>query len=87
MSLYQLPLNRVIERRLCREYYAEHDPAQGSDGPIDEGLCKIEQVQQSLGSIQGVMETIWIVGGERASPKKKHICSYLMHRFHHDATP
>jgi MFS family permease len=62
MSLYQLPLNRVIERRLCREYYAEHDPAQGSDGPIDEGLCKIEQVQQSLGSIQGVMETIWIVG-------------------------
>ncbi|KAI9170832.1 MFS efflux pump atnC [Paramyrothecium foliicola] len=63
MSLYQLPLNRVIERRVCREHCAVHDPTKLTPGgSIDEDLCKIEQVQQSLGSIQGVMETIWIVG-------------------------
>lgn len=63
-SLYHLPLNRVIERRLCHEYYTEHDPSKiGNDGHVVEGLCKVDPVQQSLGRIQGVMETIWIVGG------------------------
>jgi hypothetical protein len=67
MSVYQLPLNRVIERRLCNEYYSEKDPsATGSGGgDIDEHLCKIDAVQKELGSLQGVMDTIWIMGGER----------------------
>ncbi|VUC31593.1 unnamed protein product [Clonostachys rosea] len=65
MSLYQLPLNRVIERRLCRDYYSSTDPVKlQPDGSVDESLCKIPEVQQSLGSIQGVMETTWIVGGK-----------------------
>jgi hypothetical protein len=65
MSLYQLPLNRVIERRLCRDYYASTDPSViGPDGSVDEQLCKIDLVQKGLGWIQGVMETIWIGGGE-----------------------
>lgn len=64
-SLYQLPLNRVVERRLCREYYAEHDPSQiGRDGEISEDLCKVDEVQKGLAWIQGVMDTAWIVGGE-----------------------
>lgn len=64
-SLYQLPLNRTIERRLCREYYAEHDPsAIRPDGSIDEELCKVDDVQKGLGRLQGGMETIWIIGGE-----------------------
>ncbi|CAG9948111.1 unnamed protein product [Clonostachys rosea f. rosea IK726] len=63
MSLYQLPLNRVIERRLCRDYYSSTDPVKlQPGGSVDESLCKIPEVQQSLGSIQGVMETTWIVG-------------------------
>lgn len=63
-SLYQLPLNRVIERRLCREYYVEHDPAAiQPDGSIKEELCKIDAVQQGLGWIQGTMDTLWVVGG------------------------
>ncbi|KAK7422561.1 hypothetical protein QQX98_001584 [Neonectria punicea] len=63
MSLYQLPLNRVIERRLCREYYASSDPTVvNPDGSVDEELCKIDAVQTSLGWIQGVMDTIWIGG-------------------------
>lgn len=57
-SLYQLPLNRVIERRLCRMYYGY----QGGD--IDERLCKVDVVQQGLAWTQGVMETAWVVGGE-----------------------
>lgn len=65
MSLYQLPLNRVIERRLCRDYYVGTDPSVvGPDGSVDEKLCKIDLVQKGLGWIQGVMETIWIGGGE-----------------------
>lgn len=68
-SLYQLPLNRVVERRLCREYYSANDPSMiGPDGSIEEGLCKIDPVQQGLGWIQGTMETIWIVGGKLLSP-------------------
>lgn len=63
MSLYQLPLNRVIERRLCREYYASTDPKLiGPGGSVDEDLCKVDSVQRSLGWIQGVMDTIWIGG-------------------------
>ncbi|KAJ4409723.1 hypothetical protein N0V82_009412 [Gnomoniopsis sp. IMI 355080] len=62
-SLYQLPLNLVIERRLCLEHYRQHDPSQiGKDGSIEETLCKIDGVQIGLGWIQGTMDTIWVVG-------------------------
>ncbi|KAI2471068.1 major facilitator superfamily transporter [Annulohypoxylon bovei var. microspora] len=62
-SLYQLPLNRIIERRLCRDYYNIHDPsAISSDGDVDEKLCKIDPVQKSLAWIVGIMETLWIIG-------------------------
>jgi hypothetical protein len=64
MSVYQLPLNRVIERRLCREYYAEHGPAvMNPGGDVDEQLCKVDVVQRELAWIQGAMETAWIIGG------------------------
>ncbi|KAH8904656.1 hypothetical protein BR93DRAFT_882495 [Coniochaeta sp. PMI_546] len=63
MSLYQLPLNRVIERRLCREYYAAQDPTVFDPyGEVSEDLCKIDVVQSELAWIQGAMETAWIVG-------------------------
>lgn len=68
-SLYQLPLNRVVERRLCHEFYSQHDPSRlRPDGTVDEELCKVDTVQQGLGRIQGAMETIWIVGGTQPSP-------------------
>ena len=64
-SLYSLPLNRVIERRLCREHYQEHNPS-GIDrgGSVPEELCKTDAVQQGLAWILGAMETIAIVAGE-----------------------
>lgn len=62
-SLYQLPLNRVIERRLCHDYYDENDPSSISPGgSIPEHLCKIDRVQQGLAWIQGAMDTAWIAG-------------------------
>ena len=70
-SLYQLPLIRVIERRLCREYYLEHDPDLiGPGGDVEEHLCKINEVQQGLGWIQGTMETTWILGGMYLLPSE-----------------
>ncbi|KAL0932444.1 major facilitator superfamily transporter [Colletotrichum truncatum] len=62
-SLYQLPLNRVVERRLCREHYLSTDPSViDGHGNVDESLCKVDGVQQRLAWIQGTMETAWIVG-------------------------
>jgi hypothetical protein len=63
-SIYQIPLNRVIERRLCNDYYAIHDPtAFEPDGSVKEEKCKIDSIQQDLAWILGAMETAWIVGG------------------------
>jgi hypothetical protein len=62
--LYTLPLNRVIELRLCREYYELHDPSViGANGLIPEQLCKIDEVQRRLAWLQGVMETTLVVCG------------------------
>ncbi|KAM7203184.1 hypothetical protein V8F20_004126 [Naviculisporaceae sp. PSN 640] len=67
-SLYQLPLNRVVERRLCVEYYRDHEPSlwhgdgNGNGNEIPEEMCKVDEVQQGLGRIQGFMETGWVVG-------------------------
>ncbi|KAF2109302.1 hypothetical protein BDV96DRAFT_244721 [Lophiotrema nucula] len=62
LKLYDLPLNRVIEKRLCDEHYAQHDPsAINRDGSIPEKLCKIDEVQQQLAWLQGIMETTYVV--------------------------
>lgn len=62
-SLYHLPLNRVIERRLCHDFYLDTDPsAVGQDGSVPEELCKLDGIQQGLGSMMGIMETGWVAG-------------------------
>ncbi|TGJ78236.1 hypothetical protein E0Z10_g10529 [Xylaria hypoxylon] len=50
-----IPLNRLLERRLCRAYY-------DSDHDVDEQLCKEDGVQQDLAWIMGFFDTLWIVG-------------------------
>ncbi|KAH8710186.1 major facilitator superfamily domain-containing protein [Phaeosphaeriaceae sp. PMI808] len=61
--LYTLPLNRVIELRLCEEYYALHNPdaIPPHNSPIPEKLCKIDEVQRRLAWLQGIMETTLVV--------------------------
>lgn len=62
--LYTLPLNRVIELRLCQEHYSRHDPtAVRPDGSVPEALCKIDDVQRRLAWLQGIMETTAVVCG------------------------
>lgn len=77
-SLYQLPVSRVIERRLCHEHYAVTDPSViDKDGNVAEGLCKVDDVQQGLAWIQGTMETAWIVGGKRAESHRRALALRL----------
>ncbi|GAW13435.1 hypothetical protein ANO14919_028210 [Xylariales sp. No.14919] len=54
-GISNIPLNRLLERRLCRAYY-------DSDHDVDEQLCKVDSVQQDLAWIMGFFETLWIVG-------------------------
>lgn len=62
--LYTLPLNRVVELRLCEEYYERHNPSSiQPDGSIPERLCKIDDVQRQLAWLQGIMETTLVVCG------------------------
>lgn len=56
-GISNIPLNRLLERRLCRAYY-------DSDHDVDEQLCKVDNVQQDLAWIMGSFETLWVVGGK-----------------------
>lgn len=77
-SLYQLPVSRVVEDRLCREHYRARDPSalRGDGGSIPEELCKVDEVQQRLGRIQGAAETLWVAGG-KGNPIQPRPFSYL----------
>ncbi|KAI0150614.1 hypothetical protein GGR57DRAFT_472094 [Xylariaceae sp. FL1272] len=54
-GITNIPLNRLLERRLCRQFYDT-----GND--VDEELCKVDQVQKILAWIMGAFDTLWIVG-------------------------
>ncbi|CAJ2508867.1 Uu.00g138930.m01.CDS01 [Anthostomella pinea] len=54
-SIQNLPLNRLLERRLCRDYY-------GPDKDVSEELCKIDEIQQDLAWTIGCLETLWVLG-------------------------
>lgn len=63
-ALYTLPLNRVIERRLCYEHYARLDPHSFPPNDIiPEKVCKVDAVQRQLAWLQGIMETTLVVCG------------------------
>ncbi|TLD03261.1 uncharacterized protein PgNI_12472 [Pyricularia grisea] len=66
-SLYQLPLNRVIERRICRDFFRNlvddgSDAVFLPDGQVREQLCKVSEVQQDLARVQRGMDLAWIIG-------------------------
>ncbi|KAK3376883.1 major facilitator superfamily domain-containing protein [Lasiosphaeria ovina] len=62
-SLYQYPLNRLLESRLCHDHYAANDPSVlPPHGRVPEELCKLDEVQQALGRLQRTMETAWVAG-------------------------
>ncbi|KAK4038615.1 hypothetical protein C8A01DRAFT_47814 [Parachaetomium inaequale] len=81
-SLYQLPVSRVVESRLCREHYAVRDPsALRPDGSVPEELCKVDEVQRQLGGIQGVMEMSWVAGDFVMTIPLVALADHYGHRF------
>ena len=67
--LINLPLNRIMELRLCQDFYAVHDPARiAPDGSVPEAMCKLDAIQQKLGWLQGALETAMIVVGGPFEP-------------------
>ncbi|KAF9891653.1 hypothetical protein FE257_003665 [Aspergillus nanangensis] len=51
------PMTRIYESIACREYFAQYDPSQiGSNGEVEESLCKIKEVQTELAAVKGYME-------------------------------
>ncbi|KAI0475043.1 MFS general substrate transporter [Xylariaceae sp. FL0804] len=54
-GLTNLPLNRLLETRLCRSYYDVHHD-------VSEDLCKVDEVQQNLARLMGAVETLWVAG-------------------------
>lgn len=46
-----IPVTRLIEDALCREYYSEMDVGLARGEPIDEELCKTESIQSNLAFI------------------------------------
>ncbi|KAL2186148.1 hypothetical protein L209DRAFT_640986, partial [Thermothelomyces heterothallicus CBS 203.75] len=81
-SLYQLPLSRVLESRLCREHYATRDPSVlRPDGSVPEQLCKIDPVQQPLGRVQGMTEAAWVAGDFLMTIPLVCLADHLGHRF------
>jgi hypothetical protein len=51
----EAPLLRVLELTMCRSYYALADPAKidQATGYVEEGLCKIAEVQRHLATFRG----------------------------------
>lgn len=64
-TIMNLPLNRVIELGYCRDYYQEHNPSLiGPGGEVEEGLCKVTEVQQNLAKLYGGINAFHVLCGE-----------------------
>jgi hypothetical protein len=60
----QAPKLRVLELGLCRDYYALIDPGMiHDDGTVDEGLCKVTQIQSSLARMRGYLGMLEMIPG------------------------
>ena len=65
IRLLNLPLNRIMELRYCRDYYLEHDPSViDSNGEVEESLCKVSEIQQKLAWLGGFIDTSIILCGQ-----------------------
>lgn len=59
-----LPLNRLIELGVCRQYYEQYDPSfVGQDGNVKESHCKSKTIQTSTVELLGLVTTLGIVYG------------------------
>lgn len=57
LNMADSPMVRIYESITCRHYYAQHDSSQiGTDGQVEEDLCKVKDVQTELAAVKGYME-------------------------------
>ncbi|KAI1332199.1 hypothetical protein F5Y16DRAFT_169506 [Xylariaceae sp. FL0255] len=54
-GITNIPVNRLLEQRLCKQYY-------DSDHDVDEERCKVDEIQQQMAWIMGALETLWTMG-------------------------
>lgn len=48
------PKIRLFELSICRRYYLAHDRSRiGPGGNVDESLCKVDEIQESLALVRG----------------------------------
>jgi len=63
-KIMYLPLNRVMENRICHNYYSIHDPLKiPTDGIVPEKLCKLDDVQKELAALFGTTESLHLFIG------------------------
>jgi hypothetical protein len=68
LKIMYLPLNRLIENRICRDYYLNVDPfVVPSNGVVPEHLCKNDAIQQQLATLFGTIESIHLFIGKAQS--------------------
>jgi hypothetical protein len=68
LKIMYLPLNRLIENRICRDYYLNVEPSVvPSNGVVPEHLCKNDAIQQQLATLFGTIESIHLFIGKAQS--------------------
>lgn len=59
-GFYLIPLTRIVEDVVCRQYYLNHPtaslPGAGAGGPVDEQLCKLPPIQADVAFIFAASE-------------------------------
>lgn len=50
-----IPLTRLMENSICHRYYEGEIPARE---PIDESLCKVDEIQSELAFVNGILSTL-----------------------------
>lgn len=59
------PSLRLIEQGVCRDYYKVVDPSViAPNGDVDEGLCKLSEIQQNFARFRGLLGALSPIPGE-----------------------
>lgn len=62
-GFYVIPLTRILEDVVCRQYYLDHPTASlpggggGGGGPVDEKLCKLPPIQADVAFVFATSES------------------------------
>lgn len=62
-ALQQMATTRVFEDIFCRQYYADKTEIKLGEGPIDEMLCKEDEIQSRLSYLLAVASSVDAIVG------------------------